>query len=101
MSTVRRPLDKAIERRGLILQRRRGESFWMSKGPFRVGVRLLSAGPRSVAVGLDLPVLGKMVIHLDLRGNDKASFQIACEDDVFLIREEKQGGHDASTRQPA
>jgi len=89
MSSVKRPLDKATQRRGLILERRAGESFFMSKGHFRVGVTLVRAGGGSVAVGLDLPVLGEVVLHVDVRGNNKAGFQIACEDDVFLIREEK------------
>jgi hypothetical protein len=101
MNAVKSILSRAIQRRGLILERRAGDSFSMKKRGFRVEVTLLHAEPRYIALALHLPVLGEVCLHLDVRGSDKAGFQIACEDDVLLLRSEKEHDQEVPGKRPA
>ena len=72
----------------------------MKKRSFRVEVTLLHAEPRYIALALHLPVLGEVCLHLDVRGSNKAGFQIACEDDVLLLRSEKENDQDVPGKPP-
>ena len=90
MNAARSFLSRAIQRRGLILKRRpRGLVLHEETGLSRQR-NSRSREPRYIVLAINLPILGEVCLHLDVRGSDRAGFQIACDDDVLLLRAEKE-----------